>query len=154
MPTMVAERIEPGRMRWVYGPPQNTVWWADGVRIYDFDPKARSGHQAPLARDADASPSYLFLIDRGNLVRDFTPSLTGDQPAGQWRLTLTPKRPDPDVRTLVLVVDRVTLALRGMERVDAQGGTDTFAFPNLKENVGLTDKDLDYKVPAGTTWAK
>jgi outer membrane lipoprotein carrier protein len=141
---------KPGRMRWIYAPPQSTVWWADGVRIFDYDPKGRSGHQAPMPRDDEASPAYLFLIDRGNLVRDFTPSLAPDQPPGAWRLTLTPKRPDPDVKTLVLVVDRATLVLRGMERVDAQGGTDTFTFPNLKENVGLSDKDLAYEFPKGT----
>jgi outer membrane lipoprotein-sorting protein len=83
-------------------------------------------------------------------VRDFTPSLPGDQPPGEWRLTLTPKRPDPEVTSLVLVVDRATLTLRSVVTVDGQGATNTIGFPNLKENVGLSDKDLAYEFPKGT----
>jgi outer membrane lipoprotein carrier protein len=141
---------KPGRMRWIYAAPQRLVIWADGVRMFQYDPAGRAGQESPMPRDADASPSYLFLLDRGNLVRDFTPSLAGDQPAGEWRLTLTPKRPDPEVTSLVLVVDRATLKLRSVVTVDAQGATNTIGFPNLRENVGLSDKDLAYEFPKGT----
>jgi outer membrane lipoprotein-sorting protein len=89
----------------------------------------------------------MFLMDRGNLVRDFTSSVTGDQPAGLWRLTLVPKRPDPDLTSLVLVVDRTTFKFTGFETKDDQGGTNTFQFQNLKENVGLRDQDFTKNPP-------
>jgi outer membrane lipoprotein-sorting protein len=102
---------------------------------------------SPLPTGSEGSTSLLFLMDRGNLTRDFTPSLTGDQPAGQWRLTLVPKRPDPDVTSLVLVVDRATFKLTGFEIKDDQGGTTTMKFQNLKENVGLRDQDFVKGLP-------
>jgi outer membrane lipoprotein-sorting protein len=46
-------------------------------------------------------------------------------------------------------VDPVSLAIRGLVTVDAQGGKSTFSFVNLKENVGLADKDFAFKIPRG-----
>ncbi len=51
-----------------------------------------------------------------------------------------PKTPQRDYDWLILEVDPATLALRGLVTVDAQGGTSTFSFANLKENIGLADK--------------
>jgi outer membrane lipoprotein-sorting protein len=32
---------------------------------------------------------------------------------------------------------------------DAQGGTSSFTFTNLKENVGLPDKTFEFQIPRG-----
>ena len=50
---------------------------------------------------------------------------------------------------LVLAVDPATLAIRGLVTIDAQGGTSTFAFSNLKQNVGLADNQFTFKIPRG-----
>jgi outer membrane lipoprotein-sorting protein len=39
--------------------------------------------------------------------------------------------------------------MRGLVTVDAQGGKSTFSFNNLKQNVGLADKDFAFKMPRG-----
>ncbi len=49
----------------------------------------------------------------------------------------------------MLVVDPATLGIRGLVTVDAQGGTSSFSFTNLKENIGLADKDFAFKIPRG-----
>jgi outer membrane lipoprotein-sorting protein len=36
-----------------------------------------------------------------------------------------------------------------MVTADAQGGTSTFAFSNLKENVGLSDNEFVFRMPRG-----
>jgi len=72
-----------------------------------------------------------------------------DLPAGARGLKLVPKTPQPDYDWLILAVDPSTLALKGLVTVDAQGGTSSFSFVNLKENVGLADKEFDFKVPRG-----
>jgi len=33
--------------------------------------------------------------------------------------------------------------------VDEQGGKSSFSFTNLKENMGLADKDFAFKIPRG-----
>ena len=47
------------------------------------------------------------------------------------------------------MVDPATLAIRGLVTVDAQGGKSSFSFTNLKENVGLADKEFAFKIPRG-----
>ena len=100
----------------------------------------------------EATTPALFLTGKGNLTRDFTPSrvsLPAGLPAGSLALKLTPKSPDRDYDWLILAVDPETLALRGLVTTDQQGGTSTFVFTNLKQNVGLPDSDFTFKVPRG-----
>jgi outer membrane lipoprotein-sorting protein len=47
------------------------------------------------------------------------------------------------------VVDPASLDIRGLVTVDSQGGTSSFSFMNLKENVGLADRDFAFKIPRG-----
>jgi len=133
---------KPGRMFWKWNGPEKIEIWSDGSRLYTYLPASKQGSISALPTDNAASTSLLFLMDRSNLPRDFTASLTGDQPAGEWRLSLVPKRPDPEITSLVLVVDRSTLRLRGFETTDGQGGTNIVQFRNLRENVGLRDQDF------------
>jgi outer membrane lipoprotein carrier protein len=94
----------------------------------------------------------LFLLGRGQIARDFTvataPAVPG-APPDSVALTLVPKTAVPDYDRLTLVVDRASLGLRMLVARDAQGGTSTFAFKNLKENVGLPDSRFTFTIPRG-----
>ena len=68
---------------------------------------------------------------------------------GSRALKLVPKARQRDYDWLTLVVDPGTLAIRGLQTTDAQGGTSTFSFTNLKENVGVADKAFAFKIPRG-----
>ena len=70
-------------------------------------------------------------------------------PAGSRALKLVPEDAQPDYDWLVLVVDPATLAIRGLVDGRRQGGTSSFSFTNLKENVGLADKEFAFKIPRG-----
>ena len=94
----------------------------------------------------------MFLAGKGNLTRDFTPSLVdlpAGMPAGSRALKLVPKARQRDYDWLVLVVDPASLQIRGLVTVDAQGGKSSFSFANLKENIGLADKEFAFKIPRG-----
>jgi outer membrane lipoprotein carrier protein len=102
--------------------------------------------------DEDAPTPTLFLAGKGNVTRDFTPSLVDPppgMPAGSRALKLSPKAKQRDYDWLVLVLDPASLAIRGLLTVDAQGGKSSFSFTNLKENVGLADKEFTFKIPRG-----
>ena len=43
----------------------------------------------------------------------------------------------------------VILTIVGLVTVDAQGGTSRFSFTNVKENVGVADKEFAFTVPRG-----
>jgi outer membrane lipoprotein-sorting protein len=84
-------------------------------------------------------------------VRDFTVAWAEvpTAPAGSLSLKLTPRRPEREYESLTLVVDRRSLTLRLLVAVDSQGGTSTFVFSNLKENVGTPDKAFRFSIPRG-----
>ena len=140
---------KPGRMRWTYTAPEKKELIADGVRIYTYLVADRQVYVNPMPPGDDAPTALLFLMGKGDLNRDFTPALGPDQTDGEWRLALTPKRPQADFTSLTLVVDRQSLALRGFTTVDSQGGTSAFRFLRLQENVGLLDKQFDFTPPKG-----
>jgi outer membrane lipoprotein carrier protein len=139
---------KPGRMRWTYTSADKQEMVADGSQTYTYIPSDRKVYVAPLPKDSDASAAILFLTGRGDFARDFTAELPPGQPADTWKLKLTPKVPQSDFKTLTLTVDRKTMAMVGMETADDQGGTSTYTFTNLKENVNLPDSVFVFDLKA------
>jgi outer membrane lipoprotein carrier protein len=143
---------KPGKMRWDYTEPEPKQFVSDGVKMYSYIPEDKQVIVAAVPADEDAPTPTLFLAGKGNVTRDFTPSLVAappGMPAGSRALKLIPKAKQRDYDWLVLVLDPASLALRGLMTVDAQGGTSTFSFTNLKENVGVADKEFAFKIPRG-----
>jgi outer membrane lipoprotein carrier protein len=139
---------KPGRMRWTYGPPDRQVTVADGSRLYFYNPTDRTGYESPLPATGDnLSAPILFLTGRGDLERDFTASMPAAQPAGEWQLVLTPKKKQEEFASLTVAVDRATLAFRGFAWTDHQGAAHSMRFTNLRENVGLTDREFLFTFP-------
>jgi outer membrane lipoprotein carrier protein len=140
----------PGRMRWVYTKPERKEFVSDGNRVYSYIPSDKQVIVAPMPTGQTTTPA-LFLTGKGHLVRDFTASFTqlpGAAPS-TTALKLVPKRSDPDVEALVLVVDTNSFQLRQLVATDKQGGRSTFTFTNLKENRGLSDKLFEFRIPRG-----
>ena len=143
---------KPGKMRWDYTAPEKKQFVSDGARIYFYIPADKQVIVSPVPPNAAAATPALFLAGKGRLTSEFTPSLVelpAGLPAGSRALKLVPKSKQPDYDWLVLAVDPATLAIQGLVTVDAQGGTSTFAFTKLKENVGLADTQFTFKIPRG-----
>ena len=143
---------KPGKMRWDYAVPEPKQFVSDGLKMYSYIPQDKQVIVASVPSDDNAPTPTLFLAGKGNVTRDFTPSLVdapAGAPAGSRALKLVPKAKQRDYDWLVLVLDPVSLAIRGLRTVDAQGGTSSFSFTNLKENVGLADKEFAFKIPRG-----
>ncbi len=143
---------KPGRMRWEYTSPEAKLFVSDGAKVYAYVPQDRQVVVTTVPVGDTVSTPALFLTGKGNLLRDFTSSfgeVPDDAPRGVRALKLVPRTAQPDYDSLVLLVDDATLALRGLVTTDAQGGTSSLFFVNLKENVGATDKDFAFKMPRG-----
>ena len=143
---------KPGKMRWEYREPEEKLFVSDGLKLYSYIPQDKQVMVGTVPQENSATTPALFLSGKGNLTRDFTPS-AGDLPAsaplGARALKLVPKTAQAEYDYLVLVVDPATLTLRGLVTADAQGGTSSIAFGNLKENVGLADREFEFKIPRG-----
>jgi len=142
---------KPGRMRWDYTAPEKKLFVSDGSKVYFYIPADKQVMVSPVPADVASTPA-LFLAGKGRLTGEFTPSfveLPAGLPAGTRALKLVPKSKQPDYDWLILAVDPATLAIRGLVTIDAQGGTSTFAFTNLKRNAGLADNQFTFKIPRG-----
>ena len=143
---------KPGKMRWEYKTPEEKLFVSDGASIYWYVPQDKHVEIRPVPADAEASTPALFLAGKGDITRDFTPSIV-ERPAGQVEgsraLKLVPRTPQAEYDWLIIVVDPSTLSLRGLVTGDSQGGMSSFTFTNLKENLGLTDKLFTFTPPRG-----
>jgi outer membrane lipoprotein carrier protein len=140
---------KPNRMRWTYVAPDRKEFVADGSMLYMHFPQDKSVRIAALPQAGDAPVALLFLAGKGDLTRDFTATTPAEHPAGEWRLTLTPKTRQDDYQSLTLSVRRDTLALTGLVMVDDMG-TQTFRFTKFLMNRGLADTVFHFKIPKGT----
>jgi outer membrane lipoprotein carrier protein len=143
---------KPGKMRWDYSAPEQKQFVSDGAKMYSYLPQDKQVIVSSVPPENEASTPALFLAGKGNLTRDFTPSLVdapAGAPAGSRALKLVPKARQREYEWLILVVDPASLAIRGLVTVDGQGGKSSFSFTNLKENLGLTDKEFAFKIPRG-----
>jgi outer membrane lipoprotein carrier protein len=143
---------KPGKTRWEYKVPEEKLFVSDGVKIYYYVPLDRQVIVSDMPSGDRATTPVLFLAGNGHVTRDFTPTLEvlpPGMPAGSRALKLVPKVPQQDYDWLILALDPATLALRGLVTGDSQGGTSSFTFSNLKENVGVTDRSFAFNAPRG-----
>lgn len=140
---------KPGRMRWDYTAPEAKVFVSDGTRIYLYVPADNQVMVTPVPKDDQATTAVLFLVGKGNLVRDFTVTFAEGAQADTYALKLDPKLPERDYDWLQVVTDRSTLQIRSLTAADKQGGRSTFLLSNFKENTGLSDKTFAFKIPRG-----
>jgi len=142
---------KPGRMRWEYTQPEPKTFVSDGSQMYSYIPADRQVYVSPVPPEDQATTAVLFLSGKGNLLRDFDVRYDdeADAPAGTIALRLDPKLPERDYDWLGLVVDARTHQIRTLVAADDQGGTSTFQFRDLQENVGLSDKTFEFKIPRG-----
>jgi outer membrane lipoprotein carrier protein len=143
---------KPGKMRWEYTAPEQKLFVSDGVKMYSYIPQDKQVIVSSVPTGDDATTPTLFLAGKGSLPRDFNASfvdLPKGMPVGSRALKLVPKTRQREYEWLTLVVDPATLTIRGLVTIDAQGGTSSFSFTNLKENIAPADKEFAFKVPRG-----
>jgi outer membrane lipoprotein carrier protein len=143
---------KPGKMRWEYTSPEPKLFVSDGTKIYSYIPQDKQVIVSSVPKDDQATMPTLFLAGKGNLTRDFTPALVElppGFPSDTQALKLVPKSPQREYEWIILAVDPVRLQIRGLQSVDAQGGTSTLSFTSLKENIGVADKEFAFTIPRG-----
>ena len=143
---------KPGKMRWVYTAPDPKEFVSDGFKLYSYLPQDKQVFVTDVPQGDRASTPTLFLAGKGDLARDFTASdvaVPEGMPAGSRALKLVPHTRQQEYDWLILVIEPATLQIKGLVTVDAQGGQSTFSFANLKENIGIADKEFAFKIPRG-----
>ena len=135
----------PGRMRWEYRKPERKLFICDGASFYFYVPADRQ--VIVRRRGGDQGLAYRLLFGEVAVAREFEANIESASADGT-RVKLTPRRPDPEVESVVLDVD-AGFHLRGIAIRDLQGNRSEFRFEDVRENRGLADSDFRFEIPAG-----
>jgi outer membrane lipoprotein carrier protein len=141
---------KPGKMRWDYTAPEKKLFVSDGRTMFLYFPNDKQVMKNAVPEQDEATSAVLFLMGKGNIVRDFTVRWAEGGSDSVYRLRLDPKTRQAEYDWLELSADRQTLRIVGLTAGDAQGGRSSFGFTNFKENVGLADKMFQFTIPRGT----
>ena len=140
---------KPGKMRWNYTTPEEKVFVSDGRRIYLYVPADKQVMVSPVPEEDQATTAVLFLAGKGNLSRDFSVSFAPGGSTSTYKLRLEPKQAERDYEWLEVLIDKATMRIVALHAGDRQGGESAFFFTNFKENIGLSDKTFEFKIPRG-----
>ncbi len=141
----------PGRIRFTYTKPERKEFVSDGVRLYSHLVADKQVIVSPAPTADDGDVPAMFLAGQSDLARDYIPTFTQLPGAAPDLLTLqlVPRNVNSDYESLGIGVDPKTLQIQFLTAVDKQGGRSSFAFSNLKENRGLSDKEFEFRIPPG-----
>jgi outer membrane lipoprotein carrier protein len=136
-------------MRWFYMTPEKKEFVSDGRQVYSYIPADKQVIVTRLPADDGATTPALFLAGKGDIVRDFRAAVADPPIPNTTALKLTPRQEEPDYEYLVVALDPASLQIRALTTRDRQGGDSTVVFNNLKENVGISDKEFAFRIPRG-----
>ena len=141
-----------GMMRWEYQYPEQKLFISDGKTIYWYLPQEKMVQTLKLEDMEGEQTPVLFLAGKGNLKRDFIvePLPPGSTPPeGSYQLVLTPRRGEESYQKLILEVDARSYQVRRMVLLDLIGNITEYRFSNIKENLKLSERLFQFKIPKG-----
>ncbi len=142
----------PGKMRWDYQEPEHKLMVSDGEQMFMYFPDDEQVMVFAVPSVDQGTTPALILAGIGNFVNDFTAAIdtVQDVPPDSYVLRLTPTRAEADFEFLTVVLDARSLTITRLMAYDLQGGTSTFFFSNLQENLYLPDTPFTFEIPRGT----
>jgi outer membrane lipoprotein carrier protein len=121
---------KPGRMRWHYREPRESLVLSDGETLWIYDAQAREVTRARVSEGYLAGAALQFLLGEGAIADAFDVVLERCDASGV-HLTLTPKEP-ASYEKLGLVVDGDTGIVRGTTIYDLFGNVTRLRFEDVR----------------------
>ena len=124
----------PGRVRFEYDPPEETLVLADGTRVGVIDPKSNTGPEAyPLHR----TPLKIVLANNVDFTRERM--VTGHDSDGKTTTVRAQDPENPDYGSIELVFTDNPVELRQWVVTDDTGTRTTVVLGDLKTGVSISD---------------
>ena len=143
---------KPGRMRWDYEKPEKSSYVTDGGVLWLYEPEDKQAFKQKL--ETSQLPAALsFLTGKGKLATEFDITFAPKTPyggAGDHVLSLSPKTPQAQVKTILFVVDPRTFDVRESVITDGQGNVNDLVFADIRVNTRVPDALFKFTPPAGT----
>ena len=143
---------KPGRMRWDYEKPEKSSYVTDGGVLWLYEPDDKQAFKQKL--ESSQLPAALsFLTGKGKLATEFDIVFAGKSShgsPGDYLLTLSPKAPQAQVKSILFVVDPRTFDVRESVITDGQGNVNDLVFADIRVNTRVPDALFKFTPPAGT----
>lgn len=137
-----------GQMRWDY-PNEEIFYFCDGVILWSYEKRERLAVRIPV-KNSQLYQATTYLMGQGDLAKDFKLELMPSTLAETWALKLTPRQGTQVMRSLTLVVDKQTYAVKASKLVDPVGDTTDLLWLQT-EYKPLEDSTFQWTPPAGVT---
>ncbi|MFZ4578923.1 MAG: LolA family protein [Myxococcota bacterium] len=142
------DAAKPGKMRWDY-PTEEIFYFSDGEVLWSYERKERLAVRVPV-KNSQVAQATTWLTGQGNLAENFTLTLVPSSVADTWALKLVPKQGTQTMRSLTLVVDKKTAAVRATVLEDPLGDSTTLQWLDPKYDA-IDDKVFAWSPPPGVT---
>lgn len=143
---------KPGRMRWDYEKPDKSTYVTDGGVLWLYEPEDRQAFKQDL-KGSQLPAALAFLTGKGKLATEFDIVFAEKTPygvAGDYVLSLSPKVAQPQVKTILFIVDPRTYDVRESVITDAQGNINDVVFADIRVNTKVPETLFHFTPPAGT----
>lgn len=137
-----------GKMRWDY-PAEEIFYFCNGEVLWSYERRERLAVKVPV-KNSQVYQATQYLVGQGNLGRDFAMELVPSTLPDALALKLTPKQGTQTLRSLTLVVDKATYAVRASKLVDPVGDSTDLVWRDVRYEAA-EDKLFEWTPPAGTT---
>ncbi len=144
------EAKRPGKMRWEYTKPERRLYVTDGKTFWAYSPGEKQVVVQETTGALDATP-LAFLMAAATLREEFEVREV-PHAAGRGKtalLELKPRKPLPNVRRLLLEVDRASGLIARATVFDAVGNTIVITLTDQRLNAGLPDSRFSFTPPPG-----
>lgn len=138
-----------GLMKWEYETPEKKIFVSDGMFYYYYVAEDKQMVKTPVDAHADQHSPAQFLAGRGDFLKDFRAEWSDPRP-GSHLLKLTPLRPQPDFKYLVVDVDPLTGIILELTVIDEFENRTDFSFREIQENPNLPPNFFSFVPPPGT----
>jgi len=140
---------KPGRMRWEYEKPLESLVVSDGETLWIADPGAREVQVFPVGEAFLSGTAMQFLLGEGDLRSSFDVSAAAESCAAEEvRLTLVPKEAATYER-LELLVEAASGDVRATAILDLFGNRTDVAFEDMKTNQKPEAGQFRFEAPDG-----
>jgi outer membrane lipoprotein carrier protein len=138
---------KPGKMRWTYKEPEESLVVSDGEWLWIYEPAAGEAQKLPVGDAALSGAAVQFLLGEGEILRDFR-VVSEACGAAEARLVLWPRSPATYERLLILVDPRSGDLLE-TEVVDLLGNATRIAFREVEANLDPAPELFRFQAPPG-----
>ena len=138
---------KPGRMRWSYEQPEQSLVVTDGDELWIYDPAGKEAQRMRAGQGFLSGAALQFLLGQGAMERDFRVKALACGPE-QARLSLVPRKSAAYER-IEIRVDPATGEITETAVFDLVGNVTRVSFEQVRTNTGLTEDLFRFSPPDG-----